>query len=325
MPRVSIIIPAYNAMRYLPETLESALAQSFSDFEIIIINDGSTDDIKDWFLSVQDSRVRLISQPNQGKSVALNKGISQTSGDYIAFLDADDIWERAKLEKQVTCLEANPTVGLVYTWTALADETGQATGRVLASHAEGQVWKSLILKNILACGSTPMVRRQCFDVVGLFSTELPPAEDWDMWLRLAACYQFSVIKQPLVRYRKHSSNTSAMWQQMQKSSHAVLARAFKNAPVEFADVYEQAYISLYFYLGWLSIQKNAPQQALQFWNKAQAISTVLISWDAIRLRLTIFLLHRLGQRNYYQLRKLVYGLRRRTMAKASREITQEGC
>ncbi|MEL6777681.1 MAG: glycosyltransferase family 2 protein [Cyanobacteria bacterium J06597_16] len=318
MPKVSIIIPAYNAMRYLPETLDSALSQSFSDFEIMIVDDGSTDNIKDWFINLRDSRVRLISQTNQGKSVALNEGIAQTSGEYIAFLDADDLWEPTKLEKQVQCLQADPQVGLVYTWTALADETGQATGRILASHAEGQVWKTLILKNILACGSTPMVRRQCFDVVGLFSPELPPAEDWDMWLRLAACYSFAVIKQPLVRYRKHAGNTSAMWQQMQTSSQSVLTRAFQNAPVDFADVHDQAYISLYLYLGWLSIQKNAPKQALLFWNKAQAISQRLLSWDAVRLRLTIFLLHRLGHNKYYQLRKLVYRLRRKTVAKSSR-------
>ncbi len=305
-------------MRYLPETLDSALAQSFSDFEIVIVNDGSTDNIEEWFLGIQDSRVRLISQANQGKSVAVNKAIAQTSGEYIAFLDADDLWEPTKLEKQVHSLQANPRAGLVYTWTALADETGRATGRIVASHVEGKVWKTLILKNFLASGSTPMVRRQCFDRVGLFSPELPPAEDWDMWLRIAARYEFAVIKQPLIRYRKHDSNTSSRWQQMQTSSSLVLERAFQNAPVDFSDVRDQAYISLYRYLGWLAIQKNAPQQALHFWNRAQAISQTLISWDAIRLRLTIFLLNRLGQDNYHHLRQLVYRLRRKTATKSPR-------
>lgn len=326
MPRVSIIIPAYNAMRYLPETLESAIAQSFTDFEVVIVNDGSTDNIEDWFLTVEDSRARLISQPNQGKSVAVNEGIAQTHGEYIAFLDADDLWAPTKLEAQVACLDANPEAGLVYTWTALTDETGKATGRIVASHAEGQVWKTLLLKNFLACGSTPLVRRQCFEVVGLFSPELPPAEDWDMWLRLAARYEFAVIKQPLVRYRKHADNISTnRWQQMQKSSYLVLDRAFQNAPVAFSDVYDQAYISLYLYLGWLSIRKNAPKQALHFWRKAQTISQTLLFWDTVRLRLTIFLLQQLGQRNYQHLRRLGYRLRRNAIAKSIKQINQVVC
>ncbi|MEL7356081.1 MAG: glycosyltransferase family 2 protein [Cyanobacteria bacterium J06560_6] len=314
MSKVSVIIPAYNAMNYLPETVNSALSQSFVDFEIVIVNDGSTDDIEEWYDSLQNARVRLISQSNQGKSVALNQGLSRSTGEYIAFLDADDLWEPTKLEKQVSCLQANPRVGLVYTWTALADEMGQATGRVLASHAEGQVWETLLFKNILACGSTPMVRRQCFDVVGLFSPELPPAEDWDMWLRIAAHYDFAVLKEPLVRYRKHPGGISTSWQRMQASSSLALERAFQTAPADFSDIRDQAYGSLYLYLGWLAIKKNTPQQALHFWCKFQEKSRRILSWDAIRLRLTIFIVQQLGQSNYHHLRKLGYGLRRKASA-----------
>ena len=311
MPRVSIVIPAYDAMRYLPETVNSALAQSFTDFEIIIVNDGSTDGIEAWYSGLADSRVTLISQSNQGKSVAVNNGLAQSQGEYIAFLDADDLWETTKLEKQVSCLDASPSVGLVYTWTALADETGQPTGRVLASHAEGNVWKSLILKNILTCGSTPMVRRQCFDDVGVFDPDLPPAEDWDMWLRIATHYDFAVIKEPLVRYRKHRGNTSARWQLMQKSSSLVLDRAFKSAPEDYSDVYNQAYTSLYIYLGWLAIQKKSHQQALHFWNKAQETASNKISQESVRLRLAIFTMQWLGSENYGSLRKTIYRIRRK--------------
>lgn len=310
MPKVSVIIPAYNAMNYLPETVDSALAQSFTDFEIIIINDGSTDNLELWYSHLADSRVKLISQSNQGKSVAVNNGISQSQGEYIAFLDADDLWEVTKLEKQVNCLDTRPDVGLIYTWTALTDETGKPTGRFLTSHAEGNVWKSLILKNILTCGSTPMVRRQCFDTVGLFSPELPPAEDWDMWLRIAAHYEFAVLKQPLVRYRKHPGNISAQWQLMQKSSCLVLERAFKAAPVDYSDIYGQAYTSLYLYFGWLALQKNAYQQALHFWQKSQETSLSFLSKDAMRLRLAIFVMRWLGHHNYRHLLRFGHRIRR---------------
>ena len=102
MSKVSVIIPAYNAMNYLPQTLKSVLQQTFTDFEILIINDGSSDDIVEWSSQISDSRVKLISQINQGVSAARNTGIRNAQGEYIAFIDADDLWEPTKLEKQVT-------------------------------------------------------------------------------------------------------------------------------------------------------------------------------------------------------------------------------
>lgn len=314
MPKVSVVIPAYNSVDYLPDALESALGQTFSDIEVIIVNDGSSDHTDQWVLSQTDPRITLISQENLGKSAARNRGISQSQGEYIAFLDADDIWEPTKLEKQVQCLDADPDIGLVYTWTALADEAGLPTGRILASEAEGMVWKALILKNILTCGSTPVVRRQCFDTVGVFSQKLPLAQDWDMWIRIAAGYNFAVIKQPLVRYRKHPGNTSNQWEQMQKCSCLVLDRAFKAAPVDYSDIYNQAYTSLYLYFGWLAIRKQADEQALYFWRKARESAPNLMSVDSIRLRLTIFIIRWLGNQNYRSLLRFNYRIRRALVA-----------
>ena len=310
LPKVSVIIPAYNSINYLPDALESALNQSFKDIEVIIVDDGSSDNTRQWVLHQTDPRVTLISQENLGKSAARNKGISQTKGKFIAFLDADDVWELSKLEEQVRCLDSNPDVGLVYTWTSLADEKGTPTGRVTASEASGRVWKSLILKNILACGSTPMIRRECFDRVGLFSLDLPLAQDWDMWLRIAANYDFAVIKQSLVRYRKHSGNTSIKWSLMEKCSCLVLERAFQSVPTERSNLYDRAYTSLYLYLGWLAIRKQDSLQALIHWRKSQETSHYLFSRDSIRLRLTIFIIQLLGGDNYRILLRLGYSIRR---------------
>lgn len=265
-------------------------------------------------LSQHDPRVTLLSQDNQGKSAARNRGIARSTGDYIAFLDADDLWEPTKLEQQVRRLDSNPQAGLVYSWTALADEWGQATGRLVDSPAEGNVWKALILKNILACGSTPMVRRQCFDEVGFFSPDLPLAQDWDMWIRIAARYDFALIKQPLVRYRKHPGNTSAKWALMQKCSCLVLDRAFKSAPADFSEadlsnIYNQAYTSLHLYLGWLAIRKHSHEQALYFWKKSQETAAHKCSKDALRLRATIFIVHWLGEPSYHRLRGVGYKIR----------------
>jgi glycosyltransferase involved in cell wall biosynthesis len=131
MPKVSVVIPAYNAMTYLPETVESVLKQTFTNFEVLIINDGSSDHIMQWVTQISDSRVRLISQENQGLPGARNTGIAQAQGEYVAFLDADDWWEPTKLEKQVRCFEERPGVGLVYTWTALIDASRQPMAEYL--------------------------------------------------------------------------------------------------------------------------------------------------------------------------------------------------
>jgi len=130
MPKVSVVIPAYNAMTYLPETVESVLKQTFTNFEVLIINDGSSDHIMQWVTEISDSRVRLISQENQGLPGARNTGIAQAQGEYVAFLDANDWWEPTKLEKQVRCFEERPSVGLVYTWTALINASRQPNGRL---------------------------------------------------------------------------------------------------------------------------------------------------------------------------------------------------
>jgi glycosyltransferase involved in cell wall biosynthesis len=156
MPKVSVVIPAYNAMTYLPETVASVLQQTFSDFELIIVNDGSSDNVMAWASGLEDPRAKLISQENGGVSKARNTGIAQAQGQYIAFLDADDLWEPTKLKKQVHCLETNPSVGLVYTWTAVINQLGQPTRNVWTPNIEGNVWdyliRLLIVVQIEICG-----------------------------------------------------------------------------------------------------------------------------------------------------------------------------
>jgi len=311
MPKVSVIIPTYNSIRYLPDAVGSALSQTFTDLEVIVINDGSSDATEEWLLQQSDSRLIFISQPNLGKSVARNVGISKAQGEYLAFLDADDYWEPTKLEKQINCLDNNPNVGLVYTWTALADEDGQPTGRVIDSEAEGNVWQQLLQFNIVACGSTPMVRSHCFKTVGLFSEELPLAQDWDMWIRIAAHYPFAVIKEPLVRYRLHANNTSKKLQAMQKYSHLVLERAFQSTSTDRSDIKAKAYQSLNLYLGWVAISIEDPKQAFHWWNKAlRANPKDSFSSQSIRLLAAIVMVQFFGGKTYQKLTKFNRVLRK---------------
>jgi glycosyltransferase involved in cell wall biosynthesis len=311
MPKVTVVIPAYNAMRYLPETMETALAQTFTDFEVLVVNDGSTDHTAEWVSQVTDPRVRIVSQENKGLAGARNTGIAHAKGEYIAYLDADDLWEPTKLEKQVRCLDENPEVGLVYTWTALADQDGKSTGRVISSHAEGNVWQELIEFNMVCCGSTPLIRRSCFDVVGLFSPDVSPSDDWDMWLRIANKFSFGVVKEALIRYRQHPSNSSKNFQLMLDTSRTLIERTFASAPTESLYLRNRSYGSIYLYLGWRAIENMDYKQAMHFRQQACAHRPQFyFSPRCIRLGVAITLMRWFGPQTYSRALAVVYALRR---------------
>ena len=313
MPNVSVVIPAYNAMNYLPETVESVLRQSFTDFEVLIIDDGSSDHIVQWASQIADHRVRLISQENQGVSAARNTGITQAHGEYIAFLDADDLWELTKLEKQVRCLDNNPTVGLVHTWMLLVDEQGKSTGRVMKSNGEGDIWKQLVERNIIACPSV-IVRRCCFEAVGIFDINLRSIEDWDMWLRIASRYPFAVIKEPLAYYRQLPGSLSKNCQVMEQAFHRVIEKAFHSAPSELLYLKNRSYGYANLCLAWKALQSHERDYKLALHFQQQAIShypQLRFSWEYIRLSLAIATLQWFGQKQYAKVLTLTYALRRR--------------
>lgn len=208
MPKVSVVIPAYNAMQYIEKTLNSVFQQTFTDYEILIINDGSKDNIIEWVNQIEDARVRLITQANQGLPGARNTGIKHAVGEYIAFLDADDLWESSKLEKQVRYLDRHPEVGLVSSRVILIDQEDQFLYDVGVPETERIPLEKLLVANLILCGSTPLVRRECFEASGVFDPYLRSAEDWDMWIRIAVRYPIAAILEPLVLYRQHTNNMS---------------------------------------------------------------------------------------------------------------------
>ena len=320
MPKISVIIPAYNAMTYLPETMATVLNQTVADFEVIVVNDGSSDETEQWVAQLVDPRVKLISQKNQGLAAARNTGIDHAKGEYLAFLDADDLWESTKLEKQVRCLEENPEVGLVYTWSALINEQGILTGRVFKSHAEGNVWKTLIGYNIVWCGSVAMVRRSCFDRVGAFDRQLSSfnnGEDWDMWLRIAAEYPFKVIKEPLVYYRQCLSSASRNWSAVEQSFRIVLEKAFSSAPPNLHYLKGRSYGCAYFCLAWKALQSRDRdyRKAASFRSKALAnYAGLRFSKEYLRLSIAIAIMRWFGANGYDKFLSLFYTLRRRTVA-----------
>jgi glycosyltransferase involved in cell wall biosynthesis len=200
-PLVSVVIPNYNCGRFVADAIDSVLQQSYPHHEIIVVDDGSTDDS---LAVVQQygSRVRIVTQRNQGVSAARNAGIRESRGELVAFLDADDTWHPEKLARQVP-LFANPAVGLVYCGVEYVDEGMSPLGTNLTGR-RGRVLREIALLRgtvVLAGGSTAVVRRASFDKAGLFDRELSTAADWDMWRRIACYDEIDVAREPLMKYR----------------------------------------------------------------------------------------------------------------------------
>ena len=311
MSKVSVVIPAYNAMTYLPKTLDSVLQQTFTDFEVLIVNDGSTDSIMAWFTTVGDDRVRLISQANQGLPGARNTGITEAQGEHIAFIDADDLWEPTKLEKQVQCLDAKPEVGLVYAWTLLIDQHGNSTGTVTAAQVEGHVWEKLLLGDVVGSGSAAMVRRSCFDQVGLFDPDLTSIEDCDMWVRIAAHYPFAVIKEVLVSYRQHSTSMSKDYDRMAQNSRLKIEKKFAQVPFELLYLRPRAYGHAFLWLAWKIMFDGGAVDRANYYAQQAVLHYPQMRYSAkfLRLQIVLTLIRWFGADSYTQLKKLSYKLR----------------
>lgn len=324
IPKVSIVIPAYNAMKYLPDTLQSVWRQTFTDFEVILVDDGSSDDIKQWASQITDSRFKFISQPNQGASTARNTGILASQSEYIALLDADDLWVPTKLEAHVVQLDNKPKVALSYCWTAMMNSQGQPTGRLLKPSDDGNVYSKLLVKNIIDCPSV-VVRRSCFDRVGLFNTNIRYNEDWEMWIRIAAVYEFSVIKQPLVYYRQHPNNVSKNWRQMQLGFNEVIKNAFKAAPKELQHLKKPSYGHANLVLAWKALQSKDKDFRLAANFRASALRydpKQILSPEFWRLSVAIALMRYLGIGGYNRFLEFAYALRKRLSSQTSTPTTQ---
>ena len=211
-PEISVVISPYNAELWVADTLDSVLAQTFSDMEIIVVDGGSADRTVE-IVSSYGLPVRLIADGRCSKSTGKNKGISASQGNYIAFVDADDLWLPQKIELQLQLLRERPDLGWAYTDGYLFEDNtpnNLITFGKLAYLCEGNILPWLLLNDFIP-SPTPLIRRQVLDSVGCFDETLlrHQPEDWDLWLRIAACSPVGLVNQPLVRYRIHSESLMA--------------------------------------------------------------------------------------------------------------------
>jgi len=217
---VSVIVPAYNASRTIERTLRSASAQSHRLIEIIVVDDGSTDRTAEIVtaLAYEDKRILLLRQPNGGVAVARNLAISRARGNYIAPLDADDLWHPDKIALQLQALQdASASTGFAYCWSVGIDDDDRVTSNGLipfpSPRFEGNVLAELVTHNIVGGGSVPLIRRSLLHEVGGYDPELRRAggqacEDWKLYILLAERSEFIVVPRTLVGYRQHLGHSS---------------------------------------------------------------------------------------------------------------------
>ena len=227
VPRVSVVIPTYNYARYVSEAIDSVLAQSFEELEVIVVDDGSTDQTAE-ILRAFGGQLCDIRQEHRGLSAARNTGIRAARGQYVAFLDSDDLWLPDKVSLQVARLDAEPEVGLVYGETLLFDDSTPATLTLhshFAPHPSGRILSWLVCENVIP-SPTPMVRRELFERVGLFDETLSACEDWDMWIRIARVCEIAYVDRVLAKKRQHQENMSLDSERLMPNGLRVLEKAF---------------------------------------------------------------------------------------------------
>jgi glycosyltransferase involved in cell wall biosynthesis len=236
-PRVSIITVTYNYGHFLPEAIQSVLEQTFPDWELIVVDDGSTDNTADVVASFQDHRIRYVCQQNRGNPAARNAALKMATGEYVAFLDADDAWLPDKLQKQVTQLDSlPPSVGLVYSDAyVFNDEDGAVIRRFLQGRTppRGRVFTQLLPEEggWFIHDTASLIRRVVFERVGLYDESLRTYEDWEMWVRIANVYEVEGSDEPLARCRHHSSQLSGRLEEMYRYGVAAQRKVMASYPL----------------------------------------------------------------------------------------------
>ncbi|MBI3591279.1 MAG: glycosyltransferase [Candidatus Melainabacteria bacterium] len=203
MPKVSIVIPTYNREHFISETIQSVLEQTYKDFEVVVVDDGSTDNTREK-LEKFGNRIKSIFQKNSERAIARNNGVKNSTGEYIAFLDSDDTWEKDKLEKQVEILDNKKDIILAYCQCSRINKHGEKikTAKRQLEGYSGEVFEKLLLRNFIA-SPTPIIRRKLYENTLGFETKHVPYEDWGFWLRYSLLGKFYFLPEALARYRIH--------------------------------------------------------------------------------------------------------------------------
>ncbi len=299
MATISVIIPAYNAERTILKTIESVQQQTFKDLEIIVINDGSSDRTLEILDTVEDDRLKVYSYENGGLPTARNRGISRAKGEYISFVDADDLWTEDKLEKQLSALQQNPKAGVAYSWVICMVEDPENPSNVTfvpdnKPHLTGNIYRELLLGNFIGNGSNILARREAIESIEGFEPSLKSCEDWDYYLRLAAQWEFVLVPEPQVLYLKTPGTMTSKAHIMEAEGMRVVERTYENVPSRLKLLKNKSLANFYFYCGGLYLNHSSNVSDLararaRFWQAIRLDSGILLKKNTYVLLIKLLL------------------------------------
>jgi len=231
-PKITVLLTAYNAETYIEAALHSALNQTFGDFEIVAVDDGSTDGTWERLARAGGPQIRAFRQQHRGRAEAVNRAAAEARGRFFAFLDADDAWHPEKLARQMGVWESHPEIDLVFTQSEWIGADGEGLGITTRAWEGPMSARELFCDNVTGNASSVMVRREAFEAAGGFDPEMPACVDLDCWIRVALLRAGNLwgIPERLTRYRRHSKQITADWRRARAGWVRLLAKLEAEAP-----------------------------------------------------------------------------------------------
>jgi glycosyltransferase involved in cell wall biosynthesis len=301
MTTASVIMPVYNVEKYLEPAIRSVLAQTFTDFELIIVDDGATDGSAAIYSSFGDPRIRIIKQKNRGLAGARNTGIRDARGAYIGLLDSDDLWRPEKLARHIAHLEAQPDLGVSYSASEFIDEQGESLNLFMSPRLTGIDAGYILCRNPIGNGSAPVFRAQVFEDIAFTQNTPEGAERWyfdetfrygediECWMRIAALtrWRFEGLADALTLYRVVSGTLSANTEKMFEYWSRMLARVQDYAPALVAAHGDKARAYQLRYYARRAVQEGQKGKALTYLRRALALHPRMVVEEPRRTVVTI--------------------------------------
>ncbi len=274
IPLVSVVIPAYNAGAFIDQSVGSALAQSAGDLEVIVVNDGSTDDTADHFRTWNDPRLRVITQANLGLASALNAGIQASRGTYIAFLDADDLWLPSKLERHIQVHQERPDIDVTFSWVDAIDICGKPLSIPCPRWRGAVSMPQLLADYMIRTMSAVVIRREAAERAGGLDSSLVRCVDLEFFLRAALLRPNNIraIPEVLTLYRRHDTQRTRDWRRMLQGWNQVLASIRRRAPEATAQVERLASGNMLRYCASLAYESGQFCESVELVKQAFALS-----------------------------------------------------
>jgi glycosyltransferase involved in cell wall biosynthesis len=277
-PLVSVIMPAYNVAPYIEAAISSVLAQTYPRFELLVVNDGSTDETQKVVQRVTehsgDSRIRSLEQSNRGLAATRNTGLRAARGSLLAFLDSDDTWHPRKLELQVAALRSREDAGFCFCFSSYMHDSGALTGTSMRASVLEPTLHEMIKRNHCGNGSTVLARRQCFEIAGEFRDDLHSCEDYEMWCRILGLsdYRLFCVPESLTFYRLRATSLSFNSDKFVSNADRAMIHLRTALPMVPASVLRAGHAEHYRIAAWKAAMTGGDRKAWRLLRRAFGLS-----------------------------------------------------